>query len=375
MNGLALFLVLSLTTAGADSGSSAKFKLNSLTSGSGLAIPALGSQYAPRGYYVFAPAGPGFYRQQAAYSQTFYSTPYSTGGYSASPSMPASYPLGPSIPPLTNGRIPGYYGGGGNSYQSGGTDTCSIAGSVYRQSDYCQNTGRDDGLRARLKAAGSDCQVPPSPRRIVIGFPGADPGFLLSPLIRGMPGSANNVDFHMFATNDREGALRCAFVLATRPYFTPDGKVVYNSISFVGHSNGGGTAVHVAQDLGKAGVSVDLIVTADPYTQGAPLREARPCNVARLDNYYENNGTGLFQYSGDVVRGANNIPMCSDHLSLPGEGLVRDNTTTALNRLSVCRERFDSATPLAGEQSCGAGLAPVVTRQAASLTPDSATAK
>jgi thioesterase domain-containing protein len=52
-------------------------------------------------------------------------------------------------------------------------------------------------------------------------------------------------------------------------------------IALIGHSLGGGSAIVVAEQLGQAGIPVDLVVPIDPVS--AP---AVPANVRRVVNYY-----------------------------------------------------------------------------------------
>jgi fermentation-respiration switch protein FrsA (DUF1100 family) len=66
-------------------------------------------------------------------------------------------------------------------------------------------------------------------------------------------------------------------------------------IVLIGHSLGGSAAILLAEQLGRAGIAVDLIVPVDPV--GAP---PVPANVRRAIDYYQaNNG-----YGGPVGPGA-----------------------------------------------------------------------
>src|SRR5262249_42566648 len=148
------------------------------------------------------------------------------------------------------------------------------------------------------------------PQHVVFGFTGAWPGFLLAGEVQSMIGGVRNADYHYYDMNQVSAAVACAYAVATRPYQLPNGQIVYNPIALIGHGSGGGAARDLAVALGQRGVTIDLMVTADAWHRGAPAGYVRPCNVARLDNYYQNTGEGMFAYSGVPVRGARNIPLC-----------------------------------------------------------------
>ncbi|MGL4441176.1 MAG: hypothetical protein ACRCUE_18110 [Bosea sp. (in: a-proteobacteria)] len=68
----------------------------------------------------------------------------------------------------------------------------------------------------------------------------------------------------------------------------------------IGHSLGANDVIAMAEELGRAGISVDLLIPIDP-TAPSPI----PSNVRRVVNYYQsNNGFGISVVAGRDFRGS-----------------------------------------------------------------------
>lgn len=189
-------------------------------------------------------------------------------------------------------------------------------------------------------------EAPAKPGRIIIGFEGLGGYAYGGGLYRNMLTPANNLprtQTHYYSqamvTDDTlSDAVRCAYELATKPYKTKDGKTVYNSITILGYSYGGHAASQAVENLRKLGVSVDLVVTADPRTKWSDptVRFNKPNTVGKWVNYYETLDLPLRGYE---VPGAQNvhIPGFVPHVVLTSNSTVYNGTADLLKNVPLCR--------------------------------------
>jgi hypothetical protein len=229
-------------------------------------------------------------------------------------------------------------------------------------------------------------EAPSKPSRIVLGFDGlasynplgeamvrahgpkaayANPyapiGNLMNDMIGRGAARAPDVHFKYFsqmtmATHFVTDPVRCAYELATKPYPNPDGsgKPVYSTITILGYSFGGYAAKQMAAQLKKLGISVDLVMTADPRvkTQNVILdglfsmHYDIPTNVDRCVNYYEKNDFGGLGLVGYPVRGCRNIDVSDTgawHLGVPKLPEVQNGIAREVANLPRCRTSFSES--------------------------------
>lgn len=189
-------------------------------------------------------------------------------------------------------------------------------------------------------------EAPEKPGRIIIGFEGLGGYAYGGGLFRNMLTPANKMprtQTHyysqaMVTDNTLSDSVRCAYELATKPYKTKDGKTVYNSITILGYSYGGHAASQAVENLRKLGVSVDLVVTADPRTKWSDptVRFNKPNTVGKWVNYYESLDLPLRGYE---VPGATNvhIPGFVPHVVLTSNNTVYNGTADLLKNVPLCR--------------------------------------
>lgn len=191
--------------------------------------------------------------------------------------------------------------------------------------------------------------APATPKKIVFGFAGWLSYLTSYGLIHGMMGNAADasVEFHYYPWNgayrdNLTDAVRCAYELAVKPYRLRDGRVAYNRIVSIGHSFGGNGAHDLAAALGKLGIAVDLVSTADARDPGnspgayAPSW-ARPHNVTRYLNFYEKNDA---IFPGFPVAGAENVRIGGVHLTAPMQPATVQMTESALAGMRTSRASF-----------------------------------
>lgn len=263
-----------------------------------------------------------------------------------------------NLAPLAS-ALPGLMGSGS------GCEGASNEGS----SRSCDRVSPDEALIARAKEAirqKPPCAIPESPRKVVFGFTGLGGDGWMSGMVKGMTGRQpvdyRSYSWHSSSTDELTPAALCAFALATKPYRSGTGQIVYNSISAVGHSFGGAGARKLAVILGKLGVSLDMVSTADAREPSTTLSGnrpnwARPCNVGRWLNFYET-ASNLRGYS---ITGTENIRVncpgtgLAPHMQIVGAATVANETAEALSELSSCRTDYAQAGS-GGDYCNGAGL-------------------
>ena len=201
-----------------------------------------------------------------------------------------------------------------------------------------------------------------SPKKVVFGFSGLGGYPWSGGLIRGMLGrsSNNNVDFHYYAWDSVSrgqltDAVRCAYELATKPYRTANGQVVYNSITVLGHSFGGGAAYRMAANLQKLGVRVDLVATADARDAANCIRGCmpnwgRPNSVGQWLNFYQKNSMLV----GYQIGGAVNRNIGGNHMTIPASSRLRASVSSAMSGMSTCRSGYSIYEPRGSPTDCNA---------------------
>ena len=226
-------------------------------------------------------------------------------------------------------------------------------------------------------------EAPSKPSRIVLGFDGLmsynpigeatvrawGPSGALNPPIGNLMndmigrGAARAPDVHFkYFSQMTVGShfitdpVRCAYELATKPYPNPDGsgKPVYSTITILGYSFGGYAAKQMAAQLKKLGISVDLVMTADPRVKTHnvlldglfSMHYDIPTNVDRCVNYYEKNDFGGLGLVGYPVRGCRNIDVSHTgawHLGIPKLPEVQNGIAREVSRLPACRTTYSES--------------------------------
>lgn len=277
-------------------------------------------------------------RRVGSYSQSYSPAPYTPAQSTRAPSNAWASSVSPlfAMPAASNGGV---------SY----TETPSVQAA----SGSCQRIGIDRRLLDEVKNHPTPGQLrcrqnaPARPQKVVYGFSGLLGDWWMSGIIQGMAGGApvhfEYYPHHQVSDQYLMDSARCAYEMATKAYRV-GGRTVYNPISIVGHSFGGDAAHRLAVMLGKLGVAVDMVVTADarqPWTLANKPNWGRSCNVARWDNYYET--AGGMNLPGFAIPGATNIHVGGDHMSIPSNGILRNNTRTALMNMPDSRPSYTAS--------------------------------
>ena len=243
--------------------------------------------------------------------------------------------------------------GGNNSSGTGTTNPGGQNGNFQLADGTCQSVRQDPAMIAQVKQyirqnkMTCNSTIPSSPKKVVFGFAGLGNELMpwMPATIKGMTGgvNSNQMDFEYYSHNAIDAStltqpVVCAYQMATRPYHNAAGQTVYNSMNIVGHSFGGDAAHRLAVMLGRLGVTVDTVVTADarqPYTMANQPNWGKPCNVARWDNYYET--AGGMNLPGFRIPGTNNLEVGGNHMTIPSDPNLQADTFKLLTQSPTCK--------------------------------------
>jgi hypothetical protein len=219
--------------------------------------------------------------------------------------------------------------------------TNPLGGTIQNRSIVTTKQSLLNQLKNHPTRAQLECRrnAPTRPKHIVFAFSGLMSHGWAKPLLRGVVGNTKPEDFqfhyypwdassNIFLTD----SARCAYELATKPYTTPSGKIVYNTMMITGHSAGGLGASNLAEMLDKAGVDIDLAVYNDTMVRN------RPRNVRRCTAFYQR-GAGI---EGHPINGCQNRLIGGCHLSIPMEPETKITTANNLKAIGICKTDFAS---------------------------------
>jgi hypothetical protein len=220
-------------------------------------------------------------------------------------------------------------------------------------------------------------QPPTKPKRIIVGFDGMG-GY--SPLnkflmeigsrfffpfggsvIRNYIQKAVDQDpknthweyFHHLASSPlSSGALRCIQALATTGYRARDGRIVYPTVTIVGHSFGGAAAHDLVQRLNRLGIAVDLVVTADARARdGINDFRADTARTGRWLNFEQQNDF----LPGYSVAGASNFNLSSsgaNHMTIPSHPTSQYYFERSMAYMPSCKPSFSRPVQRLWYNSC-----------------------
>lgn len=222
-----------------------------------------------------------------------------------------------------------------------------------------QDNGPVPGDIKTPSAAQLECRnnAPDKPGRVVIGFDGLGAANTTQPLKRNLinPSLEKTPRVHALYFSQASitdgvlsDAVRCAYELATKPYKTKSGKIVYNSVTIMGYSYGGHAASQLVETLKRLGVSVDLVATVDPRTKwrvpATPTFDSSQSTVGKWVNFYQSNDLIM---PGYPVSGAENIQIGGFHLGATGIEELKNRVRGDVARLPACRASYTR--PLNGQ--------------------------
>ena len=247
----------------------------------------------------------------------------------------------------------GIAAGGGCAIPTLSTDMFSnpLGGTLQSRSIVTSKQNLFDQLTKHPTRAQLECRrnAPARPKHIVFAFSGLMSHGWAKAMLRGVVGNTKPEDFqfHYYPWDGSSSTFltdsaRCAFELATKPYRTPSGKIVYNTIMVTGHSAGGLGASNLAEMLDKMGVDVDLAVYNDTMVRN------RPRNVRRCTAFYQRTA-GI---SGHPVNGCENHLIGGCHLSVPMDPITKGHTQANLRAIGLCKSDFGARNPRVAATAC-----------------------